>query len=82
MSDPIVGPAILLVTEVLKFINTQESNKYSKRLVEIELDLNDELAKDYDKQNDKKIVKLRKERAIIIRAAHAEFLMMIAAMKK
>lgn len=82
MSDPIIGPAILLATEILKFVNTSEAKKYEERLTDIDLSLNAELQKNFDSQDDKKIVRLKRERAIIMKAAHGEFLRYVSGLKK
>jgi hypothetical protein len=64
--------SILLATEVFRLVNTKESQKYLDRAVSLELELVKELDKPYGKQNDKKVVRLKKELAVILRAAIAE----------
>jgi hypothetical protein len=64
--------SILLAREVFQLLNTKESQKYLDRSTELELQLLGELEKPPHKQNDKKIVRLRKEHAIILKAAIAE----------
>lgn len=64
--------SILLATEVFKLVNTKESQKYLDRATSLELELLKELDKPYGKQNDKKVVRLKKELAVILRAAIAE----------
>jgi len=64
--------AILLAKEVFQLLNTKEGNKYLDRLTELELTLLDEDEKPLNSQNDKKIVRIKKEIAIIMRAAIQE----------
>lgn len=67
-----ISASILLAKEVFQLVNTKEAQKYLDRATTLELQLLDELEKPYGKQNDKKIVRLKKEYAIILRAAIAE----------
>lgn len=62
--------SILLAKEIFQLVNTKESRKYLDRAVELELQLNREL--DTFPQNDRKIVKVKKELSIIARAAIQE----------
>lgn len=67
-----ISASILLAKEVFQLVNTKEAQKYLDRATDLELQLLNELEKPYGKQNDKKIVRLKKEYAIILRAAIAE----------
>lgn len=68
----LITTGLLLAKEVFQLLNTKESQKYLDRATELEIQLLDELEKPYGKQNDKKIVRLKKELNIILRAAIAE----------
>jgi len=68
----LITAGLLLAKEVFQLLNTKESQKYLDRATTLELDLLAELEKPYGKQNDKKIVRLKKELSIILRAAIAE----------
>lgn len=68
----LITSSILLAKEVFQLVNTKEAQKYLDRATALEIQLLDELEKPYGKQNDKKIVRLKKEYAIILRAAIAE----------
>lgn len=67
-----VSLTMQLAAEIFEFTNTKEANKYKDRLVELELALMKEEARDWDKQDDKKIVQIKKEISIIGRAAITE----------
>jgi hypothetical protein len=62
-----------LATEVFKFINTEASRKYLDQKVRLELDVNEELSKPYDQQDDARIVELKKQAIVIAEAAKVEF---------
>ena len=68
----LITAGLLLAKEVFQLLNTKDSQKYLDRATTLELDLLAELEKPYGKQNDKKIVRLKKELSIILRAAIAE----------
>ena len=68
----LITAGLLLAKEVFQLLNTKESQKYLDRATALELDLIDEWEKPYGKQNDKKIVRLKKELSVILRAAIAE----------
>ena len=61
-----------LASEIFQYLGTKESKQYSDRLVELELALMREEAAEWDKQDDKKIVAIKKEISIIMRAAITE----------
>lgn len=67
-----ISLSLLLAKEVFQLLNTKESQKYLDRSTDLELQLIAELEKAPSKQNDKKIVRLRKEFAVIMRAAITE----------
>lgn len=69
--DPVTA-GLELAREIFKLINTERTRKYIDRSVDLELELQRELEKPYDKQDDQRIVSLRKERIIIISAAKDE----------
>ena len=69
--EPITA-GLLLAKEVFQLLNTKESQKYLDRATDLDLQLLAELGKPYGKQNDKKIVRLKKEYAIILKAAIQE----------
>ena len=68
----LITAGLLLAKEVFQLLNTKESQKYLDRATALELELIDEWEKPYGKQNDKKIVRLKKELSVILRAAIAE----------
>lgn len=68
----LITAGLSLAKEVFQLLNTKESQKYLDRATNLEVELLEELEKPYGKQNDKKIVRLKKELSIILRAAIAE----------
>lgn len=65
-------PALNLATEVFKLINTEASRKYLDQSVRLQLDLQSEVAKPYDQQDDARIVELKKQVFVIVKAAQTE----------
>lgn len=67
-----VGAGLGLATEVFKWLNNKELTKYIDEAVELAEDIQKELEKPYDQQDDVKIVHLRKRAVYIMEAAKSQ----------
>lgn len=68
----IVGPALAVITELLKAWNSHQAQKYLDQFVQLQLDINDQLALPYEKQDDQALSALMKKFGVICDAAHQE----------
>lgn len=68
----LIGAGIMLASEILKLVNTITSRKYCTKLINLKEDLNDELRKPMDQQNDALIEKIQDDIITIQDLAMAE----------
>ena len=70
----LIGPIVGLLSEVLKFINTKEAQKYLDESVKLQLDIQKELQKPYDDQDDLRLSQYIQKLSVIMQAAQQELI--------